>query len=217
MQATILARLAGGAGMPAPPLALRSCQLIRQGTAGDVARAPDAESAQWVSALSGCGAERDHAVARLHEALLRVARAELARRAGQLRSPARSWMTWPSRRPPTQSSPRSGNSAARAASPRGRTGSSSWRYPPRLAGTSGVSPTCRWTPGTGTSCQTGSAWAHARKTVQVTVGPDTCQIAVEPGITVTAARTSSRDIRRHKASNYPSQPGVYALPCDDQL
>jgi hypothetical protein len=85
MQATILARLAGGAGMPAPPLALRSCQLIRQGTAGDVARAPDAESAQWVSALSGCGDERDHAVARLHEALLRVARAELARRAGQLR------------------------------------------------------------------------------------------------------------------------------------
>ena len=45
---------------------------------------------------------------------------------------------------------------------------------------------------------------HARKTVQVTVGTDTCEIAVEPGITVTAARTSSRDIRRHKASNYDS-------------
>ena len=44
--------------------------------------------------------------------------------------------------------------------------------------------------------------AHARKTVEVAVGPDSCQIAVEPGITVTAARTSSRDIRRHKASNY---------------
>jgi transposase InsO family protein len=44
--------------------------------------------------------------------------------------------------------------------------------------------------------------AHARKTVQVTVGPDTYQIAVEAGITVTAARTSSRDIKRHKASNY---------------
>ena len=44
--------------------------------------------------------------------------------------------------------------------------------------------------------------AHARKTVQVTVGPDTYQIAVEPGITVTAARTGSRDVRRHKASNY---------------
>jgi hypothetical protein len=44
--------------------------------------------------------------------------------------------------------------------------------------------------------------AHARKAVAVTVGPDTIQVAVEPGITVTAARTTSRDIRRHKASNY---------------
>ena len=44
--------------------------------------------------------------------------------------------------------------------------------------------------------------SHARKTVQVTVGPDTYQVTVEPGITVTAARTISRDIRRHKASNY---------------
>jgi hypothetical protein len=44
--------------------------------------------------------------------------------------------------------------------------------------------------------------AHARKTVEVTVGPDTYQVAVETGITVTAARTTSRDIRRHKASNY---------------
>jgi transposase InsO family protein len=43
---------------------------------------------------------------------------------------------------------------------------------------------------------------HARKTVQVSIGPDTYQIAVEPGITITAPRTSSRDIRRHKASNY---------------
>jgi hypothetical protein len=40
--------------------------------------------------------------------------------------------------------------------------------------------------------------AHARKTVAVTVGPDTIQVAVETGITVTAARTSSRDIRRHR-------------------
>ena len=44
--------------------------------------------------------------------------------------------------------------------------------------------------------------AHARKAVQVTVGPDTHQVAVEPGITVTAPRTVSRDIRRHKASSY---------------
>jgi hypothetical protein len=44
--------------------------------------------------------------------------------------------------------------------------------------------------------------AHARKAVQVAVGPDTYQVAVEPGITVTAPRTASRDIRRHKASSY---------------
>ena len=44
--------------------------------------------------------------------------------------------------------------------------------------------------------------AHARKTVEVTVGPDTIQAAAEPGITVTAARTASRDIRRHKAPDY---------------
>jgi hypothetical protein len=59
--------------------------------------------------------------------------------------------------------------------------------------------------------------AHARKTVQVSVRPDTCQITVEPGITVTAPRASSRDIRRHKASAYPAAAQVYALPCDDQL
>jgi hypothetical protein len=49
--------------------------------------------------------------------------------------------------------------------------------------------------------------AHARKTVQVTVGTDTYEITAEPGITVTAPRITSRDIRRHKASNYPPQEG----------
>ena len=44
--------------------------------------------------------------------------------------------------------------------------------------------------------------AHARKTVAVTVGPGTIQIAVEISITVTAARTGSRDIRRQKAPDY---------------
>jgi len=47
--------------------------------------ASDPESAEWVRALSACGAEQDRAVTRLHEVLLRVARAELARRGGQLR------------------------------------------------------------------------------------------------------------------------------------
>ena len=46
-----------------------------------------------------------------------------------------------------------------------------------------------------------SAWP-TRKTVAVTVGPGTIQVAVETSITVTAARTTSFDIRRHKASNY---------------
>ena len=44
--------------------------------------------------------------------------------------------------------------------------------------------------------------AHARKIVQVSVGPDTYQITVETGTTVTAPRNASRDIRRHKVSNY---------------
>jgi RNA polymerase sigma-70 factor (ECF subfamily) len=40
----------------------------------------DAESQQWLDALSGTGTEHDQAVARLHELLLRAARFELARR-----------------------------------------------------------------------------------------------------------------------------------------
>jgi hypothetical protein len=52
--------------------------------------------------------------------------------------------------------------------------------------------------------------SHARKTAEVTVEADTYQITVEPGITITAHRTTSRDIRRHKASNYSPEvpPGV---------
>jgi len=44
--------------------------------------------------------------------------------------------------------------------------------------------------------------ARARKTVAVTVGPGTIQVAVETSITVAVARTASRDIRRHKAPDY---------------
>jgi hypothetical protein len=52
--------------------------------------------------------------------------------------------------------------------------------------------------------------AHARKTAEVAVEADTYQITVEPGITITAPRTASSDIRRHKASNYSldAPPGV---------
>jgi hypothetical protein len=42
---------------------------------------------------------------------------------------------------------------------------------------------------------------HARKTAEVTVEADTYQITVEPGITISAPRTTSSDIRRRKASN----------------
>jgi RNA polymerase sigma-70 factor, ECF subfamily len=46
---------------------------------------PDADTDEWVRALSADGAEREHAASRLHEMLLRVARAEVRRRSGQLR------------------------------------------------------------------------------------------------------------------------------------
>ena len=44
--------------------------------------------------------------------------------------------------------------------------------------------------------------AHARKSVDVAVEAGTYRITAEPGIIITAPRTTSRDIRRHKASNY---------------
>ena len=43
-------------------------------------RAPDADSLQWVEALSGTGPRHEEAVARLHRLLVRAARFELARR-----------------------------------------------------------------------------------------------------------------------------------------
>jgi hypothetical protein len=52
--------------------------------------------------------------------------------------------------------------------------------------------------------------ARARKTAEITVEADTYRITVEPGITITVLRTTTRDIRRHKASNYSPEvpPGV---------
>jgi hypothetical protein len=43
---------------------------------------------------------------------------------------------------------------------------------------------------------------HAGKTVEVTVRTGTYQITVEDGITIAASRKASRDIKRHKASDY---------------
>jgi len=45
---------------------------------------------------------------------------------------------------------------------------------------------------------------HAGKTVAVTVEAGTYQITVEDGIAFAAPRTTSRDIKRYKASNYPA-------------
>jgi RNA polymerase sigma-70 factor, ECF subfamily len=53
------------------------------GREGGHSGAPDAQTAEWLAALSGSGLARDQALARLHELLLRVARAELRRRAGR--------------------------------------------------------------------------------------------------------------------------------------
>jgi hypothetical protein len=43
---------------------------------------------------------------------------------------------------------------------------------------------------------------HAGKTAEVTLEADTYQITVEDGIALAAPRTASRDIHRHKASDY---------------
>jgi RNA polymerase sigma-70 factor (ECF subfamily) len=44
----------------------------------------DAESAEWLQVLAGAGPQREAALARLHERLLRIARREAARRAPRL-------------------------------------------------------------------------------------------------------------------------------------
>jgi RNA polymerase sigma-70 factor, ECF subfamily len=45
----------------------------------------DPDSGQWIRVLSGTGPQREAGLTRLHELLLRIARAELQRRRGQLR------------------------------------------------------------------------------------------------------------------------------------
>jgi len=47
---------------------------------------------------------------------------------------------------------------------------------------------------------------HAGKTAEVTIDADIFQIAVEPGIVITAPRTTSRAILRQKASRYDATP-----------
>lgn len=53
---------------------------------------------------------------------------------------------------------------------------------------------------------------HAGKTAEITVGTDTYQITVEDGITLAAPRTTSSDIKRHKASHHPDR-GMHDGQC----
>lgn len=46
-------------------------------------RGPDEETSRWLDDLGGIGRHHEHALRRLHEQLLRIARAELRRRAGR--------------------------------------------------------------------------------------------------------------------------------------
>jgi hypothetical protein len=48
---------------------------------------------------------------------------------------------------------------------------------------------------------------HAGQTAEITIGSDTYQITVEDGTALTAPRTTSRDVKRHKASTYPDRGG----------
>jgi hypothetical protein len=53
---------------------------------------------------------------------------------------------------------------------------------------------------------------HAGKTVQVTAETDTYQITVEDGLAFATPRTTSRDMKRHKASRYPDR-GMHDGQC----
>jgi hypothetical protein len=53
---------------------------------------------------------------------------------------------------------------------------------------------------------------HAGKTAEITIEADTYQITVEDGIIITAPRTTSRDIKRHKASHYAARDGHDGRP-----
>ena len=57
-----------------------SLLIVDERSRPDAQPGPDAESQEWVDALSGTGRRRDDAVARLHALLLRAARFEIARR-----------------------------------------------------------------------------------------------------------------------------------------
>lgn len=53
---------------------------------------------------------------------------------------------------------------------------------------------------------------HAGKTAGVTIEADTSQITIADALAMTAPRKTSRDIRRHKASNYRPVQGRSSEP-----
>jgi hypothetical protein len=55
--------------------------------------------------------------------------------------------------------------------------------------------------------------AFSRKTAEVTSASGTYQIHVEDGVVITAPRTTSRDIKRHKASAYKARRHRDVVPC----
>lgn len=77
--------IVGSAGVPPTDGAADDTRVAGGLAAGTGARLgrPDDETAEWLSALGGTGSIREQALARLHGLLLRIARAELGRRAGR--------------------------------------------------------------------------------------------------------------------------------------
>ena len=119
----------------------------------------DPDSGQWVRVLSGTGPAAGAGLARLHELLLRIARAELQRRSGQIRI----------------TGPELDDLAYQAAADallaivvkigqfRGESRFTTWAYKfvilrcwPKSDAISGPARLSRWTPRTGTGCPAGS-------------------------------------------------------------
>ena len=78
------AAVAAPARPPAAVAAHPYPRLVLVPPPSDAATIGDRESERWLTALRGDGAERDEAIARLHELLLGAARFELSRRRGEL-------------------------------------------------------------------------------------------------------------------------------------
>ena len=125
------------------------------GAAGPV----DPESAEWLGALAGSGPQREAALARLHEMLLRIAQRECRRRGPRLRitGPELEDLAYQATADALVAITRKlGQFRGESRFTTWRTSSSSSRCRTRSGGTSGRTRACHWTPRTGTGCRTGS-------------------------------------------------------------